>query len=92
MPSRTSAIIRKTAFDIIALSTPLTPFETGFLRGSATVEMQGELLAFVYWAAAYAKYQEFGTRWIAPKLFATTAAEQVRPGFIRAMESMLQGL
>ena len=92
MPNKTSAVIRKTAFDIITIATPNTPVETGFLRNSASVQMESEFLAIVMWAAHYARFQEFGTRWIAPKLFATGAAESVRPGFVSAMKQMLAGL
>lgn len=92
LPRETSAIISKAAFDVITLATPKTPVDTGFLRNSATVAMENDFLAIVTWAAEYAAYQEFGTRSIAPRLFATGGAEQVRPEFTQAMKQMLKGL
>lgn len=92
MPRKTQSVVRKTAFDIITAAAPATPVLTGFLRGSASVLTPSDFEAVIFWAAHYAAYQEFGTRWIAPKLFATGAAEQVRPQYVRAMENMLAEL
>lgn len=92
MPRKTSAVVRKTAFDILRLSIPNTPVDTSFLRNSASVIQESEFSMLIYWAAHYAAYQEFGTRWIQPKLFATTAAETVRPLYAKALADMLQSL
>lgn len=91
MPAKTSAVVRKTAFDILALSIPRTPVDTGFLRNSASVSAT-DTEAAIHWAAHYAAFQEFGTRYIAPRLFATSAAEAVRPGYVQAMKQMLSAL
>jgi hypothetical protein len=92
LPDLTSMVVEKTLNDVIVAATPLTPVDTSFLRNSAAVFMESSLTGYVMWAAHYAKFQEFGTRYIAPRLFATGGAEAVRPQFIRAMEAMLAGL
>lgn len=91
LPYKTSLVVRKTAFDILRLSVPRTPVLTSFLRNSASVSWT-ETQAAIFWAASYAIYQEFGTRYIAPKLFATSAVEEVKPFFIEAMKQLLNQL
>ena len=63
------------ANNTVRRSRPLTPFRTGHLRGAIAVEI-GRLIARVFWLAAYAAYQEFGTRrGVRAKRFAQTSAE-----------------
>lgn len=73
-------------------SRPLTPFRTGHLRNTAQLEVQ-RLVVIVFWHAAYAAYQEFGTRrGIRPKYFAKTSAEQEMQSlvaYMSALEAML---
>jgi hypothetical protein len=86
-PGKVSRIVRKTAFDILADANTETPYDTGFLAGSASISV-ADTQASIHWAAFYAMYQEFGTRYIAPVLFATRAADRHRPLFIAALETL----
>ena len=73
-------------------SRPLTPYKTGHLRNTAQLEVQ-RLFVVVFWMAAYAAYQEFGTRrGIRPKYFAKSSAEQEMQelvAYMSALEAML---
>lgn len=73
-------------------SRPLTPYRTGHLRNTAQLDVQ-RLVVIVFWMAAYAAYQEFGTRrGIKPKLYATTSAEaemQSLLAYLEALEALL---
>lgn len=98
-PQQVSRIVRKTAYDILRISTPLTPKRTGMLRSNTGVLTGARLaggiagagsdtVAVVYWAQFYAVYQEFGTRRITPRLFATQATAIAKPGFIAALKEL----
>lgn len=98
-PVKVSVIVRKAAFDILARGKAYTPRDTGYLADSATVEVGsgmaglfggggGMTSAIVHWPALYAMYQNFGTRYIAPVLFANRAANEIAPSFIAAMKSI----
>jgi HK97 gp10 family phage protein len=91
LPNKTSVVVRKTAMDILAYSVPETPIDTGFLRNSASVSYNATQ-ASVHWAAEYAIYQEFGTRYFEGKLFATHAVAKVEPLFVEAMKQLLESL
>lgn len=74
----------KGALDMYAVSLPLTPIDTGALRGNVSVNENG-----VHWHQDYAAYQDKGTvRGVTPKLFAETAFTQVVPGMIAAYKSL----
>lgn len=74
----------KGALDIYAASLPMTPIDTGLLRGNVEATENG-----VHWRQDYAAHQEFGTvRGVTPKLFARTAFERVVPEMIAAYKGM----
>lgn len=78
--------ITKTAlFQVVALADPMTPVDTGNLKNNKEIGDD-----FIHWRAPYAAYQDKGTIHIAPTLFATNAAERVRPQWIQAM-SQIEG-
>lgn len=88
-PKKVSVIVRKTITDIQRLADPETPIDTGFLRTFKFVEFSDNgTKGTIHWIAAYALYQEFGTRFIAPKLFATRAVAAAKPNFIAALKSL----
>ena len=99
LPAKVGAIVRKAAFDILARGSAYAPVDTGFLRNSGGVRVGGGMggifgggsatSAEVFWAAFYAIFQNFGTRFIAPVLFANRAAAEVAPSFIAAMKSLV---
>ena len=69
-------------------SRPLTPFRTGHLRNTAQLEVK-RLFVVVFWMAAYAAYQEFGTRrGIRPKYFAKTSAEAEMASLVAYMSAL----
>lgn len=87
-PGKVNAVCRRTGFGIIRAAAPNTPVDTGFLRTAVTVVEFNQTLIGVYWSAFYAIYQEFGTRYIAGKFFATGAAEQNRWPFVEAIKAI----
>lgn len=99
LPVKVGEVVRKAAFDILARGSAYAPVDTGFLRNSGGVRVGGGMAgvfgggaatsAEVFWAAFYAIYQNFGTRFIPPVLFANRAAAEVAPSFIAAMKSLV---
>ncbi|MGI8475528.1 MAG: hypothetical protein ACR2OO_04045, partial [Thermomicrobiales bacterium] len=65
---------RKAAMQVYAYSQPMTPVDTGALKSNVTVGPD-----FVHWHQEYSLFVELGTRKMAPRLFATTAVNRVRP-------------
>jgi HK97 gp10 family phage protein len=61
----------------------LAPVKTGALRGSITFELRG-MQVRVGSDLVYAKYQEFGTRYIKPKYFLRGAYERKKE-FVTAL-------
>lgn len=89
MPAHLNAavkdITKKALFDVVAIADPMTPVDTNHLRSAKEITETS-----VHWLAYYAAYQNNGTVYIAPKLFATTGAERVKPQWIRAL-SQIEG-
>lgn len=87
MPARLNAavkdITKKALFDVVAIADPMTPVDTGHLKSAKEITDTA-----VHWLANYAAYQNMGTVHIAPRLFATTAAERVRPQWIAALRQI----
>jgi hypothetical protein len=83
MPARLNGADRdirmKWAQDVRAASIPYTPVDTGALVNNVTVEPGS-----VHWHQEYAAYQNMGTVFIAPKLFANHGADVATPGAIAA--------
>lgn len=99
MPAKVSVIVRKAASDILARGRAYTPVGlTGNLQNNTGIRAGGGLGGMfggsgmsleIFWAAFYAIYVNFGTRFMAPRLFANRAASEVAPGFIAAMKSLV---
>ncbi len=99
LPTKVGEVVRKAAFDILARGSAYAPVKTSYLRNSGGVRVGGSMggifsggaatSAEVFWSAHYAIYQNFGTRFIAPVLFANRAASEVAPSFIAAMKSLV---
>lgn len=79
--------VRKAAFDIEAIAKTKAPVDTGALRNSIGADFTASdgLTAMVGPTVNYAKYQEFGTRYITPQPFMGPAADIVGPQFEQAM-------
>lgn len=87
MPARLTAADRdirtKWAFDVRAGSVPLTPVDTGALVNNVQVEPGS-----VHWLQDYAGYQNGGTIFVAPKLFAQHGVELATPGATAAYRQL----
>jgi hypothetical protein len=87
MPGRLQAADRdirtKWGLDVRAASIPLTPVDTGALVNNVELGV-GE----VHWIQDYAAYQNMGTIFIAPKLFANHGVERATPGAIAAYRQL----
>lgn len=87
---RASQAVRKTAEDIQAGAASTAPVDTGNLRNSIGMEMQDDVNAEVAVGAEYGIYVEYGTVHMGAQPYLTPAAEAARPGFIKAMESLVE--
>jgi hypothetical protein len=89
MPAHLNAavkdITKKALFQVVATADPRTPVETGFLKNSKEITDDS-----VHWLAPYAADQDKGTVHIPPTLFATHAADVVRPQWVAAL-SQIEG-
>jgi hypothetical protein len=86
-PAEVQAINDHALDQIIAIADPLTPVKTGALKAHKHKTKQS-----VVWEEPYAGFVDKGTVHMAPRLFATTAGERVRPQWVRelaAIESRL---
>lgn len=75
---------------VIAIADPLTPVDTGDLKNLKEITMAapGSQTGIVHWTVDYALYQDKGTVFIAPRLFATTGAEHARPQWVAGMKGV----
>jgi hypothetical protein len=74
-------ITQLAVFKVVELADPNTPVgETGFLKNNKEIGPD-----FVHWIMHYAGYVNFGTVHMAPRPFATDAAEAVRPQWMQAL-------
>ena len=107
LPRETSAVVRKTAYDVEGAAKIFAPVETGNLKNSIQTHYEpGDLEAMVdiaenrppgasanaATAAEYGVYQEFGTYKMGAHPFMTPAAEANRGPFEQAMTQMLNRL
>lgn len=82
------------AMATIGYADPLTPVDTGLLKGNKSLQIAGagSLTASVTWNQHYAIYQEMGTsRGVKAKKFAATGAQRATPAYIAAMKDALRG-
>ena len=93
LPRETSAVVRKTAYDVEAAAKMVVPVDTGALKNSITTEMEGDLSAIVAPHTEYAVFVEYGTSRGSPaQPYMTPAAEANRGPFEQAMTQMLNRL
>jgi HK97 gp10 family phage protein len=93
LPKETSAVVRKTAFDVEARAKMVVPVDTGALKNSITTEMQGDMTAIVAPHTEYAVFVEYGTSRGSPaQPYMTPAAEAMQAPFERAMTQLLNRL
>ena len=64
--------------------------DMGALVNSIQTEQEESVVQVVFTNQRYAPHLEFGTSRIAPRPFLGPAAEAVRPGYVKAMESLLE--
>lgn len=84
------AVVGKTAFDLQARAQTAAPVDTGFLRGSISTDHRG-LEAEVGPTAHYGIYLEMGTSKMAPRPYLFPALDAVEPGFLAAIEQVIDG-
>lgn len=85
--------LEKYALDVEAKATVNTPVDTGTLKNSLSTEISDTSVR-LHWAAPYAAYVEFGTRYQEGQHFATDAAKEAEPALQAALadiESRLGG-
>jgi HK97 gp10 family phage protein len=88
-------IINKGVFDLVAAADPITPVDTGTLKGSKQIDTAGgggDVSAKVTWTAEYAWYVEGGTSRMAAQPFAGPAADRVFPGVIAELSALVERL
>lgn len=73
----------KWALDVRAASIPYTPVDTGALVNNVEVGVGS-----VHWVQDYAAYQNMGTVYIAPKLFANHGVDVATPGAMAAYRQL----
>lgn len=75
----------------IGYADPLTPVDTGMLRGNKTIvnAAPGSLTASASWNQEYAIYQEMGTsRGVTAKRFAKTGSDRAMPNLIAGLKAV----
>ena len=93
LPRETSAVVRKTAFDVEAQAKQTVPVDTGALKNSISTTMESDLTAIVAPHTEYAVFVEFGTSRGSPaQPYMTPAAEALRGPFESAITHLLKQL
>ena len=86
-------ITKETMAEVLATAQRLCPVDTGTLRASLTVEMEGPGAGVLYTDVSYAKFVNWGTVKMAARPFMEPAIEQSKLGFyakMRDLESRLE--
>ena len=91
MPGAVSAVVRKTAYDILDTAQDIVPVDTGYLGGSITPTVE-EYSATIQPAAEYAAYVEFGTYKMRAQPYMRPAADMHEPRYAAAMEDLFRSL
>ena len=84
---KATVLVAKAAHDVEAVAKSFCPVDTGFLRSSIGVDLQGAS-AVIGPTAEYGPYVEFGTSRQAPAAFMGPALDRVSPSFVEAVESL----
>lgn len=74
----------------------LTPVDEGLLKANKTIHVPSRSFGSnpkgkIIWNQHYGIYQEFGTVYNPPVLFATRAAAMVMPGYVRSFDGVFEG-
>lgn len=86
---RASQVVRKTALDAQGIARMRSRVDTGNMKNGWQVEMEHDLLAYVFNAVHYVVYHEYGTSRMSAQPMAAPAAETVRPAFMAAMRQIV---
>jgi HK97 gp10 family phage protein len=86
----TQEALRQTTQTIMQRARQLAPVKTGRLIQSIYVQMTSEYTFKVGCYVPYALFQEFGTRYIAPRYFLTRALQESASQFLSIMGLNLQ--
>lgn len=85
-----SMVVRKAALDTVAEAKTFCVVDTGYLRSSIGMTMDGDGLgAEVGPAAAYGAYVELGTSRMAPRAFLGPAFDRQQPMFMSALDQLI---
>lgn len=76
IPIKLDSLLRTAAQDIEGKAKSYAPYKTGNLRNSIKSEKRGDGYA-VYTVVHYARFQEFGTKYMAGTSFMRPAAQEV---------------
>ena len=82
--------LQQTAQTIMMRARQLAPVKTGRLMQSIYVQMVAEYTFRITCYVPYALFQEFGTRYIAPRYFLTRALQESRSEFLSIIGLNLQ--
>lgn len=90
--ARAELVVEKTTLDIVAGSRARTPprVDTGTMINGWAARPHGDLEWEAYNPVEYSKFNEHGTRHMAPHPMIVPAAEAARPGFEQAMGQVFQ--
>lgn len=80
-------VIDKFITDVDSLATPNVPVDTGKLKNSKEVEL-GDLNGKIAWTAEYAAFVNDGTRYMAPRPFASDAVAKAQPNLQEALKQV----
>ena len=81
-------VVRKSAADTESAAKQQAPVDTGALRNSIGVTMQGPLSAEIGPTVSYGIFLEWGTHKMAAQPYMGPALDRIAPGFEAAMEQL----
>lgn len=91
MRAGAAAALNAGGMAMIGYADPLTPVDTGLLKGNKTIKnaSPGSLTFSCTWNQFYGIYQEFGTsRGVRAKKFATTGSARATPNLIAELKAV----
>lgn len=91
MRAGAAAALNSGGMAMIGYADPLTPADTGLLKGNKTIKnaSPGSLTFSCTWNQFYGVYQEFGTsRGVSAKKFATNGSARATPNLIAGLKAV----